>query len=433
MKKSLLFILALVMIPMLTQAQDEEGNWTREGNFASSDSSIMGGAHAVTVDGEGKVWFADFYALDPWTEDSTVNVSNLYVYNEDGTAADFSPIQHVIIGEDTTNFARAAAGRGITGLATNADGDVVLAINNMMIRIDHTTGAGLNVTLPEVDAEPRLAGPAADALGNIYITGVVGGPIKMYSAELDTSESNGTVLIPTTSGVHRDVAVARDGNGLYLANNGALVAYTRPNEFGEWSAADTLHAVGTYEAVEVDPYSGNLWFSLVLGDDEFHNIYEMDLETGELVDSVQWIADEGFVAANQLPRDIAFGNLGNDMYVAAMRNSGDNFFPVQKFTRVEAVSTEPISELPSGYTLKQNYPNPFNPTTNIEFTLKEAGHVTLKVYDMTGREVATLVNSNMNTGPHIATFDASNLASGVYIYQLQANGVRLTNRMTLIK
>ena len=81
----------------------------------------------------------------------------------------------------------------------------------------------------------------------------------------------------------------------------------------------------------------------------------------------------------------------------------------------------------------QNYPNPFNPTTNINYTIDQAGLVTLRVYDITGREVATLVNNRKNAGDHTVTFDATNLASGVYIYTLQANGVRLTNRMTLIK
>ena len=83
--------------------------------------------------------------------------------------------------------------------------------------------------------------------------------------------------------------------------------------------------------------------------------------------------------------------------------------------------------------MEQNYPNPFNPTTNINYSLDRAGNATLKVYDITGRVVATLVNTRQNAGDHTIAFDATNLASGVYIYTLQANGLRLTNRMTLIK
>ena len=107
---------------------------------------------------------------------------------------------------------------------------------------------------------------------------------------------------------------------------------------------------------------------------------------------------------------------------------------VQKYVPGIATSNEnEVAELPSGYELEQNYPNPFNPTTNINFTVKNSGLVSIKVYDMTGREVATLANGRFTAGTHTATFDASNLASGVYLYSLQANGVRLTNKMTLIK
>jgi hypothetical protein len=83
--------------------------------------------------------------------------------------------------------------------------------------------------------------------------------------------------------------------------------------------------------------------------------------------------------------------------------------------------------------LEQNYPNPFNPSTVIGFQLSVAGQATLKVYDVLGREVATLVNGTMAAGSHSVTFDASNLTSGVYIYKLEAGGMSMTKRMTLVK
>jgi hypothetical protein len=83
--------------------------------------------------------------------------------------------------------------------------------------------------------------------------------------------------------------------------------------------------------------------------------------------------------------------------------------------------------------LEQNYPNPFNPTTVIGFQLSVAGQATLKVYDVLGREVAVLVNGPMSAGAHSVTFDASNLTSGVYMYKLEAGGMSMTKRMTLVK
>jgi len=89
---------------------------------------------------------------------------------------------------------------------------------------------------------------------------------------------------------------------------------------------------------------------------------------------------------------------------------------------------------PFEYELSQNYPNPFNPTTQIAYTIKKAGNVELKIYDVLGREVMTLVNKDMTPGKYTANFDASNLASGVYIYRIQAGSeFAAVKKMVLIK
>ena len=79
-----------------------------------------------------------------------------------------------------------------------------------------------------------------------------------------------------------------------------------------------------------------------------------------------------------------------------------------------------LHTIPVAYTLSQNYPNPFNPSTNISFTLKTVSRVVVKVYDMIGREVGTIVNAVKEAGSHNFRFDARNLASGVYLYQMNA-------------
>ena len=75
------------------------------------------------------------------------------------------------------------------------------------------------------------------------------------------------------------------------------------------------------------------------------------------------------------------------------------------------------SEITS-FKLYQNYPNPFNPTTNLEFGISDLGFVSLKVYDVLGSEVVTLVNERKNAGTYRVEFDGSNLSSGVYFYKL---------------
>ncbi len=89
--------------------------------------------------------------------------------------------------------------------------------------------------------------------------------------------------------------------------------------------------------------------------------------------------------------------------------------------------------LPTKFSLSQNYPNPFNPSTAIRYQLAAVSHVTLKVYDLLGREVATLVNQRQNPGSHTVMFDAGKLPSGVYFYTINAGVFRETKRMMLMK
>ncbi|MCU0372106.1 MAG: T9SS type A sorting domain-containing protein [Ignavibacteria bacterium] len=90
-------------------------------------------------------------------------------------------------------------------------------------------------------------------------------------------------------------------------------------------------------------------------------------------------------------------------------------------------------ETPVKYALEQNYPNPFNPSTTINFSIPKQGFVNLTVYDMLGREVKTLVNSNMTQGNYAVVFESSNLASGIYYYRIKVNGFIDIKKMILVK
>lgn len=91
------------------------------------------------------------------------------------------------------------------------------------------------------------------------------------------------------------------------------------------------------------------------------------------------------------------------------------------------------NEVPESFKLYQNYPNPFNPSTKIKFDVKNSSTVSLKVYDLRGREVSTPVNEYLKTGSYSVSFDASKLSSGIYFYTLQADGFRQTKQMLLVK
>src|SRR5205085_12227203 len=97
-------------------------------------------------------------------------------------------------------------------------------------------------------------------------------------------------------------------------------------------------------------------------------------------------------------------------------------------------TSDVINKAPiTGDGISINYPNPFNPTTNIIFNLEKDEFVTLKIYDMLGREVVSLVNKQLGPGSHSYLWDASNNNSGVYFYRLQTGTVTETKKIILIK
>ncbi len=98
-----------------------------------------------------------------------------------------------------------------------------------------------------------------------------------------------------------------------------------------------------------------------------------------------------------------------------------------------ATGVRPTTGIPTEYVLDQNYPDPFNPATTIIYELPANTFITLKVYDILGREVKTLVSERQTAGRHVITFDASRLSSGVYFYALTAGGMTITKKMVLLK
>ena len=89
--------------------------------------------------------------------------------------------------------------------------------------------------------------------------------------------------------------------------------------------------------------------------------------------------------------------------------------------------------IPKENKLFDNYPNPFNPVTQIKYSIKENGLVTLKIYDVLGGEVKTLVNEDQAAGTYTKNFNASNLASGIYIYKLSTRNFNQVKKMLLLK
>jgi len=139
-----------------------------------------------------------------------------------------------------------------------------------------------------------------------------------------------------------------------------------------------------------------------------------------------WTAiNEGFA-----PKTLIYKMTSDDQYLYAGTNTRSVWRrPLSEITSVEEIS----SMIPSSFNLEQNYPNPFNPKTDIRFQIADGGFVTLKIYDVLGKEVAALVNEQLHAGIYTASWNASEQSSGVYYYRLQTNGFTETKVMMLIK
>jgi beta-xylosidase len=129
----------------------------------------------------------------------------------------------------------------------------------------------------------------------------------------------------------------------------------------------------------------------------------------------------------------------HDVYLKFKGTGSDRLFMLQWLTFIDKSNPETsVNDLRTGrlhkcFELEQNYPNPFNPATQINYSVSEEGYVSLKVYDLLGREVATLLDSLLQPGNYEATFDGSRLATGVYLYRMRGDNFVETKKLVLLR
>jgi len=121
-------------------------------------------------------------------------------------------------------------------------------------------------------------------------------------------------------------------------------------------------------------------------------------------------------------------NLTEDEFLMKLQMV-ENLLSEKRFIK----TSQTVESVVNSYEVSRNFPNPFNPSTTIRYQIPEDGMVTLKVYDVLGREVKTLVNDFKTKGRYEVTFDASSLASGLYIYEINSGSFKASKKMTLIK
>ncbi len=424
---TLFFFIALLSVTSKAQ-------WTQEG--AWPDTSFKGGTHGIAVTPDGNVWQSSYYSTNWVTPDGdTLKTTPIIVFKADGSVVD--TINTV---SQSGGFAIDTLSGSNRGLSTDADGNVLYCQSgpSKIIKINYQTMEGMASHLVTEIAvgsnSPTKAAASSD--GSIFVGPVVGNGgadvhIVKYDADLNFVEN----AVDAPPAIARTMEVSADGNTIYwtvfTGDHMGIFIYSRPDEFSNYALTDSVLPGMSIETAAWNPDTGLLWVSNDARGDSIYTPltwYGFDVSTKTITDSFHLAVDTS-LTADRYPRGLAFSPDGKIAYVGLF---GGAFDRIYKFDMVTGVEQE-FGVVPEKFELSQNYPNPFNPSTVISFNIVKQGFVTLKVYDITGKEVATLVNGELNKGKFLVNFNAANLASGTYIYQLTANGNKISKKMMLLK
>ncbi len=278
-----------------------------------------------------------------------------------------------------------------------------------------------------------------------YSAGTAGGVfISADNGATWTAVNNGLPTISDTNTVVNSLAVignnlfAGTGHGVYLStNNGTSWKKVNNGLTGitvySLAAKGTEIFAGTFgQGVFRSNDNGGHWTHTSLIKDVTSMItVDTNLFVGTWSQGVYWLVnmDSSWVQVG-LPGNYvtSFASLNGNLYAATINNSVWKR-PVSEMTVITGIK----KETPSDFSLYQNYPNPFNPTTSIEYSLDKRQFVSLKVYDILGREVAVLINEEKPAGSYEVKFDASGLSSGVYLYRISAGKNSVTRKMILMR
>jgi len=367
------------------------GDFVVDGTLELKDESRLDGLGNFTLNSGGtlKIGSQDGITTSGTTGNVQVSGSRTfdhgasYEYKGSGPQALGDALPNPLYGFGVNNPSGITLDRDLTvnGLVNVINGDLELN--------DHIVTLGSNATLSETPGNT-----VTGATGKITITTDVNAPPGVNIGGLGAWISSSANLGSTTIDRYHS---PRTGSG----NQG----------------------ISRYFDIEPSNNTGlNATFRFYYDESELNGIPESNLRLFKSPDGADnsWSAEYGNV--NTTDNYVEKGGV-NDFSFWTLGDS-DHPLPVEK---------DEQEQVPDTYALYQNYPNPFNPETVIKFDLPESGIVSIKLFNMLGEEVITLVNEQFLAGTHYYNFNANNMPSGVYLYQLRTGSQQFTNKMMLLK
>ena len=370
--------------------------------------SIPGGSGGVSIDKAGNIYVADFG-------------------NKLGTG--YIPGDKVFKVTPEGEVSVFATGLvGASGNAFDSQGNLFQS-NIGANRISKITPDGTVTTFSNVGfASP--VGIVMDEDDNLYVCNCGNNTIRKVTPNGVSTQFAASAILSCPNGIARD----NEGN-FYVANfNNGIVSKITPNG----QSVSVFVTIPGNNNGHITFANGELWVAARGA----NQIWRVSLDGQALHvagNGIRRVVDGPALQASfGSPDDLVFDSTGTILYVNDVLNAPNQAIltpmVVRKIVFENPTSVEDSGKrLPQTFALHQNYPNPFNPTTEISFDLITAGYTQLRVYNLAGQELVTLINEELPAGSYKATFDAHEFASGVYTYELQSNGIKNSRMMLLLK
>ena len=293
--------------------------------------------------------------------------------------------------------------------------------NGSLFRIDNDTDREFDFTLKAAGEGGEMVSGSAAPIGQggayVYLPAGSAAILEINDEMVSTKAANPGACVASTVNTGRPIC---EGIGIDPETREAL--FVSGADFRGVSSIDI-----TVENGKVLVYDPSALFILAAGGSPAP-VFEVMSGTETFDPGVLFQAGYGLLLQGNASGKVAF--------FATITSPGGTVECDPQFAVASA--NEEASEVPEESALEQNYPNPFNPTTEIRFTLSDPGQVTLQVYDILGRKVATLVDGQLGAAAHTVTWNGrddagQSVASGTYLYRLDTSGFSQTRTMTLIK